>query len=146
MAPPKTQRYHYLSHLLLEERRLWHNAQALRSYHNMKRGDAGRSRAAPRSEAGARAEAGARRPRFPGDARRARTDEERHRSRAHAAEPGAGTYRTPRRARGSGGGGGAAHEGLPRTASTFGLRNTAPGALDVDRSTSMWWAGYAQGK
>ena len=47
IAPPKTQRYHHLSHLSLEEKRLRHNAQALESYHNMKRGDAGRSRVAP---------------------------------------------------------------------------------------------------
>jgi DNA segregation ATPase FtsK/SpoIIIE-like protein len=48
IAPPKMPRYHHVSHLSLEERRLRHNAQALESYHNMKRGDAGRSRAAPK--------------------------------------------------------------------------------------------------
>jgi hypothetical protein len=47
IAPPKMPRYHHVSHLSLEERRLRHNAQALESYHNMKCGDAGRSRAAP---------------------------------------------------------------------------------------------------
>ena len=47
IAPPKMPRYHHVSHLSLEERRLRHNAQALESYHSMKRGDAGRSRAAP---------------------------------------------------------------------------------------------------
>jgi hypothetical protein len=47
VAPPKTQRYHDLRHLSLDDRRLRHNASCLASYHNMKRGDAGRSRAAP---------------------------------------------------------------------------------------------------
>ena len=31
IAPPKTQRYHHLSHMSLEEKQLRHNAQALKA-------------------------------------------------------------------------------------------------------------------
>ena len=48
VAPPKTQRYHDLRHLSLDDLRLRHNASCLKSYHNMKPGGAGRSRAAPK--------------------------------------------------------------------------------------------------
>ena len=49
VAPHKTQRHHDLSHLLPDGRRRRYNAQSSKSYHNMKLGDAGRSRATPKS-------------------------------------------------------------------------------------------------
>ena len=92
----------------------------------------------PRPEAAAHAPAAACRRRFPG-ARGARkftfTAKDGRRSRAGAAEPGAGTEATSRRAGGPSGGQVAAHEGLPRIASTTGLRDVVPGAFGDSRSS-----------
>jgi len=56
-------------------------------------------------------------------------------SRAGAAKPDAGTEATSRRAGGPSGGQVAAHDGLPRIASTTGLRDVVPGAFGDGRSS-----------
>ena len=76
-------------------------------------------------------------PAFSWSARRARTltAKDGRCSRAGAAKPGAGTEATSRRAGGPSGGQVAAHEGLPRIASTTGLRDVVPGAFGDGRSS-----------